>query len=1472
MSNTNTRPPVGRRLLFVLACVLAIPPVLLFVTTPMDAGHQALLGAASVLLMALVNRFRPDSRRISLWLVALSLIVSSRYIWWRATATLHFESIPEAVLGYGLFAAELYALVILLLGYLQTLWPLERKLVPLPEDMALWPTVDVYIPTYNESLEVVSDTVLAAQNLSYPADKMRIYVLDDGRREQFEAFAKSAGVGYITRPDNQHAKAGNLNNALQLTDGELICVFDCDHIPTAGFLQATLGGFIDDEKLAMVQTPHYFYSQDPFERNLGVAEELPREGELFYGPVQKGNDFWNATFFCGSCAVIRRQALEETDGFAVETVTEDAHTALRFQRRGWRTAFVSLPLAAGLATERLSLHIGQRARWARGMTQILRIDNPLFGRGLSLAQRLCYLNAMLHFQFALPRVVFITAPLAYLLLGQNIIASSASMIFAYALPHLFHAIWTNSRITGRFRYTFWGEIYESVLCFHLIKPTLVTLWDPKKGSFNVTEKGGLLEKSFFDISAVRPHLVVAFLLALGLGSGLVRFYWNEFYGIERDVMLLNVFWAGFSLITLLAAIAAAREQRQVRNNVRVPLQLPASVYLTDGHVLKTHTLDVSLGGVRLASPDQASLHAQLEDVGVEDVEIRLDDLSVVLPARLVRADDKYLRLQFGMMNLSQQRQMLRIVMGRYDAWLPAQPHPKDRPLHSFRIVLRVVVLMFFGRWLARGRKEREIDETMRANRLWHRFMPLAVLLLFVLLALIAVRPALAADPVAAGAARERPAKPAGGIPETSQLQTRGHQQTLTFRQLGQVDGLTLAGAESQAGLGFSVGRDEVVTDAEMYLKVTYGDEILPGTGRLVVEINGAHVQTLALDRDAQEAEFRLPVNPALLVTNNRINFRLAGVADRACPNPLDKRVWLTVAPSSAIEYRADRLPLASALEMLPEPFFDLSSQSRLDLHLVVPDQPDSDVLRAAAITASWFGAQARYRGTRFSLLGDEIPAGHAIVLTTDDNPVSGLDVGSGGQVSVIDNPVDPFFKLLVLQGKDGADLVRAARYLALRSAELTGQRQPALDVPSAPRTFNDAPRWISTRVPVELGSLVPAEQLRTQGLYPGVIDVGFRASPDLFLWPGETVPLRVRYRFAEGPWLDTEKSRLDVALNGQFLKSLAPPRLDWWASIKRELGAAETRQQEAVIAVPPELIHGENRLTFYFNLRYTLEEECDPVLPGNVVNQIYPGSTLDLTRTRHLAVMPALSAFVAAGYPFSAYADLSRTGLVLPASPDLPTLNAALDLMARVGAATGYPALGVEVALGGDGLHRMRDRDLLAVLPVGDPALPRMLHGGPLSRDDGRLRVRTPSITDRLRHIALGDWFLEYEEAGIALSGQRQPRALVATPSALNRDHWQVLITAEDSAQLPGMVDTLADSEITSRVRGDFLLLDADQSRAFRISPKRLSGEVNWLTQFRWGFGKRPLLLFFLVCVIFAVLVSLLMPLLKWRQARRMGE
>src|SRR5690606_684224 len=125
------------------------------------------------------------------------------------------------------------------------------------------------------------------------------------------------------------------------------------------------------------------------------------------------------------------------------------------------TAYLALPQPAGLATESLSRHIGQRIRWARGMAPIMRSHNPLLGKGLNLGQRICYISASLHFFYGLPRLVFLTAPLAYLFFGARVFEASALMILAYVLPHILHAQLTNFRVQGKFRHSFWNEVYES---------------------------------------------------------------------------------------------------------------------------------------------------------------------------------------------------------------------------------------------------------------------------------------------------------------------------------------------------------------------------------------------------------------------------------------------------------------------------------------------------------------------------------------------------------------------------------------------------------------------------------------------------------------------------------------------------------------------------------------------------------------------------------------------------------------------------------------------------------------------------------------------------------------------------------------------------------------------------------------------------------------------------------------------------
>jgi cellulose synthase (UDP-forming) len=705
--------PRWRRVVLLLVGALTVLLAALCITTPFDYAAQV---SFVVLLwgMAMLVRHQPG-RYAVLLLILLSTIVSCRYLWWRYTATLNWNSSLDLVCGLLLLAAESYSWLILLLGYAQTCWPLGRQPAALPADLACWPSVDLLIPTYNEDLEVVRNTVYAALGIDWPADKLRIYILDDGKRGSFRRFADEVGVGYITRSDNRHAKAGNLNHALTRIDGELVAIFDCDHVPVRSFLQLTAGWFLRDPRLALVQTPHHFFSPDPFERNLGVFRRMPNEGELFYGLVQDGNDLWNAAFFCGSCALLRRAALDAIGGFAVETVTEDAHTALRLHRHGWNSAYLRIPQAAGLATESLSAHIGQRIRWARGMAQIFRTDNPLLGRGLRPLQRLCYANAMLHFLAGLPRLVFLTAPLAFLLLHAYIIYAPAAMIVLQVLPHVVLASLANARLQGAYRRSFWGEVYETVLAWYIAWPTAAALLAPSKGKFNVTAKGGLMNESQFDWHITRPYLVLAALNFAGLGFAV----WRLCYGppAERATVVVSALWVLYNLLIVGAAMAVAAEARQIRQNHRVPTRLPAALRLADGRLFGGELLDYSSGGAGLELPLELGLAAGTPVWLL----LRRGNREFAFAGRLSHCLGRHLGIRFEALDRQQQIDLVQCTFARADAWLDWQPEQgEERPLHSFLDVLAVgldgyvrlveyaprplrpliVVLMRLLRWIA----------------------------------------------------------------------------------------------------------------------------------------------------------------------------------------------------------------------------------------------------------------------------------------------------------------------------------------------------------------------------------------------------------------------------------------------------------------------------------------------------------------------------------------------------------------------------------------------------------------------------------------------------------------------------------------------------------------------------------------------------------------------------------------------------
>ncbi|MCE9872354.1 UDP-forming cellulose synthase catalytic subunit [Hafnia alvei] len=671
-----------RRIILGVMCVFSTILALLCISQPFDLSSQFVF----VLLLwgiAMVVR-RIPGRFSSLMMIVLSLTVSCRYIWWRYTSTLNWDDPVSLICGLLLLAAETYAWVVLVLGYFQTIWPLNRQPAPMPEDVKSWPTIDIMVPTYNEDMSVVKPTIYAALGIDWPKEKLNIWLLDDGGREEFREFAETVGVKYIARTTHEHAKAGNINNALKQATGEFVAIFDCDHVPTRSFLQLTLGWFFKDKKLGMMQTPHHFFSPDPFERNLGRFRRTPNEGTLFYGLLQDGNDMWDATFFCGSCAVLRRTALDEVGGIAVETVTEDAHTSLRLHRRGWTSAYIRIPQAAGLATESLSAHIGQRIRWARGMVQIFRLDNPLFGKGLKLAQRICYANAMLHFLSGIPRLIFLTAPLAFLLMHAYIIFAPALAIALYVIPHIVHSSLTNSKIQGKYRHSFWSEIYETVLAWYIARPTTVALFNPHKGKFNVTAKGGLVEHQHVDWVITRPYLILVLLNFAGLILGI----WRMSFGPEDEIwtVAMSMVWVFYNMVILGGAVAVSVETKQVRQSHRVEIAMPAAIARKDGHIFPCTLRDYSDGGVGI----ELRSGNVLQDGENITLMLKRGQQEYSFPAKVTRVFGQKAGLRMDNMSVAQHIEFIQCTFARADTWaLWQDSFAEDKPVESLVDILKL---------------------------------------------------------------------------------------------------------------------------------------------------------------------------------------------------------------------------------------------------------------------------------------------------------------------------------------------------------------------------------------------------------------------------------------------------------------------------------------------------------------------------------------------------------------------------------------------------------------------------------------------------------------------------------------------------------------------------------------------------------------------------------------------------------------
>lgn len=560
-----------------------------------------------VLLVSIVYLFLWDARKSSnanrTGLSLLSGALGLAYLSWRLVETVHLP--PEMGLANQawtilLWFVELAAFIevaIFLLIMSKTNGRTEQANEFNKVPRQSYPAVDIFIPTYNEPLDVLEKTIIGAKNIDWP--NKTVWVLDDGRRDWLREYCDKHAVRHLTRPDNAHAKAGNLNHALTQSHGEFVCVFDADFVPFPGFINRTIG-FFDDPSVGIVQTPQHFYNKDPIQTNLSISQDYPDEQRLFFDEMAASRDAWDAAFCCGSCSIQRRAALDAVGGVPTESITEDLLSTLVMLRKGYRTLYLNERLSMGLAAESIQGFFVQRERWCRGAIQSLYLRSGPLGPGLTAIQRLLFVPASWLIQYTV-RLMLLLIPVVYLLTGMiPFYFTSIDALIFFQAP-VFLAFFLNMRWLVGGKYVPLVSLAAGVFASFRMFPTVVaSLIKPFGTPFKVTPKGsssvtgrGAEMFTFYQILGVIFLTLMGLLINVQAEFAVIKF--DEFYPIA-------VFWSAFNLVVLLLAALLCFEGPRYRREERFNVHELAQVHV-DGRVMTGELVDASVDGCKIQMPD-----------------------------------------------------------------------------------------------------------------------------------------------------------------------------------------------------------------------------------------------------------------------------------------------------------------------------------------------------------------------------------------------------------------------------------------------------------------------------------------------------------------------------------------------------------------------------------------------------------------------------------------------------------------------------------------------------------------------------------------------------------------------------------------------------------------------------------------------------------------------------------------------------
>jgi hypothetical protein len=700
---------------------------------------------------------------------------------------------------------------------------------------------------------------------------------------------------------------------------------------------------------------------------------------------------------------------------------------------------------------------------------------------------------------------------------------------------------------------------------------------------------------------------------------------------------------------------------------------------------------------------------------------------------------------------------------------------------------------------------------------------------------------------------------------------------VTFADLGAA-AISLRGALSTAGLDIGIRKDEVVVGAVLHLRFTYSPSLLQELSHLRVSLNGQAIEAVTLTRaDAgHEVERSIPLDPSYFSDYNHIQLDLIGHYSSGCEDPDHSSIWARISGRSALSLTLRPLELRDDLALLPAPFFDQHDNRRLDLPVVLPANASRDIVRSAGLAASWFGMLADYRSARFPVTFDGLPGRHSMVFATNDSRPTTLPLPmvQAATVSVVDHPTDPSVKLLVFQGKDASQLRQAVEGMVLGNTVLTGNTATVSRVVYRRRAAYDAPRWVSAERPVRLGELMDdPQQLQGHGIAPQPMRVNLRLPPDLFVWNRSGVPVDLHYRYTSP--LARDNSQLTVSINNQLLRSYRlRPQSDtggggrFFVPLLQNDG---TRESQGLL-IPAFQLASDNQMQFEFSMDQHRDAQCREVFIDNTRESIDPDSSVDISSFEHYTALPNLALFANAGFPFTRYADLAETAIVVPDFADRDALEELFFLLGRMGRQTGAPALAYRLLDVGEA-QQAQDLDLLILSGTrandliahwgSDLALVFGEHG----RDYRQLGREPTSMPGVSRAAVGGD-----ATANVVLQATGPLGALMSFQSRVTRGRTVVALVGSDAAAAHSLIASLEDGSKVSDIRGELAIVRNDAIQSFQGTDFYYVGSLPWRQWLWFNFSQHVLVLTLVSLAVTVSAALLAYGLLQRRMARRLQD